>query len=80
MLIRISLIVAIIGGLAVAGINFISLKDKIDTTISARDKNAQDRDMEAEAKRKAQKRREAGGKKNGESSIANDSKVWSETG
>ena len=55
MLIRISLIVAIIGGLAVAGLNFVTLKDKITTTIDQRDQNAKDRDTEAGLKRKAEK-------------------------
>ena len=55
MLIRISLIVAIIGGLAVAGLNFVTLKDKINTTIDQRDQNAHDRDTEKEAHRKFEK-------------------------
>ena len=55
MLIRISLIVAIIGGLAVAGLNFVTLRDKITTTIDQRDQNAKDRDTEAGLKRKAEK-------------------------
>lgn len=42
MLIRISLIVAILGGLAVAGIDFFVLKDSITTTIADRDKFNQD--------------------------------------
>ena len=46
MLIRISLIVAVIGGLAVAGINFLALKDKITTTITQRDDFHKDRDKE----------------------------------
>ncbi len=37
MLIRISLIVAIIGGLAVAGVNFLTLKDNITKTLADRD-------------------------------------------
>jgi len=55
MLIRISLIVAIIGGLAVAGLNFVTLKDRITTTLKERDDNAAERDKEKEAHRKFEK-------------------------
>jgi vacuolar-type H+-ATPase subunit I/STV1 len=47
MLIRISLIVAIIGGLAVGGVNFFLIKDKVNRTIEERDK-------EKDAHKKAQ--------------------------
>ncbi|EEF60398.1 hypothetical protein [Pedosphaera parvula] len=55
MLIRIALIIAIIAGLAAGVLNFVQVKDKINTTISDRDKNAKDRDMERAEKQKAQK-------------------------
>jgi hypothetical protein len=55
MLIRISLIVAIIAALAGAGLNFFLIKDKIIATQDERDKNARDRDFERSEKVKAQK-------------------------
>ncbi|MDB6016227.1 MAG: hypothetical protein JWR19_716 [Pedosphaera sp.] len=55
MFLKISLIVAIIAGLAVAGLNFVVVKEKITTTLAERDKNAADRDTEAGLKRKAEK-------------------------
>ena len=55
MLIRITLIVAIIAGLAAGALNFLQIKEKITTTINQRDQNAKDRDKEAGEKRAAQK-------------------------
>ncbi|MDB6022356.1 MAG: hypothetical protein JWQ04_2213 [Pedosphaera sp.] len=55
MLIRISLIVAIIGGLAVGALNFLKVKENIIATIAQRDQNAKDRDSEMSQKQKAQK-------------------------
>src|SRR4051812_32976893 len=55
MLIRITLIVAIIAGLAAGALNFLQVKEKITTTISQRDQNAKDRDEEKSQKVKAQK-------------------------
>jgi hypothetical protein len=55
MLIRISLIVAILAGLAVAVLNFVTVKEKITTTIEARDKFHTERDQEAKDKKIAQK-------------------------
>lgn len=55
MLIRISLIVAIIASLAVAGLSFVMVKDRIEKTMADRDKNAQDRDTERAAKEKSQR-------------------------
>ena len=49
MLIRISLILAIIGGLAVAGVNFLTLKDNITKTLA-------DRDNEKHQKEETQRR------------------------
>jgi hypothetical protein len=54
MLIRIFLIIALVGGLAAAGINLFVVKDKIVTTITERDQFHTERDKEAEDKRKAQ--------------------------
>jgi hypothetical protein len=56
MLIRISLIVAILGGLAVAGITLLTLKEKITTTITQRDDYHKQRDNEAKLKNDAIKR------------------------
>ena len=55
MLIRISLITAIVLGLAVAGVNILVVKPNIDKTVAQRDQNAKDRDMERSEKQKAQK-------------------------
>ena len=55
MLIRISAIVAIVAALAVAGLSFVMVKERIETTMAARDKNAQDRDTERTAKEKSQR-------------------------
>jgi hypothetical protein len=55
MLIRICLIVAIVLGLGVAGINYFMVKDKITTTIAERDQNARDRDSEKHQKEVALK-------------------------
>jgi hypothetical protein len=55
MLMRICLIIALVGGLAAAGINLFVVKDKIVTTITERDQFHTERDKEAEDKRKAQK-------------------------
>jgi hypothetical protein len=55
MLMRIFLIIALVGGLAAAGINLFVVKDKIVTTITERDQFHTERDKEAEDKRKAQK-------------------------
>jgi hypothetical protein len=55
MLIRISLIVAILAGLAAAGLNFVTVKEKITTTINERDQNAKDRDNEKGLKVKAER-------------------------
>jgi len=46
MLIRITLIIAIIGGLAVGVLNFVQVKDKITTTINDRDQFHKERDQE----------------------------------
>jgi chromosome segregation ATPase len=55
MLIRITLIVAIIAGLAAGALNFLQVKEKITTTIAQRDQNAKERDDEKSQKVKAQK-------------------------
>jgi len=55
MLIRITLIIAIIGGLAVGVLNFVQVKDKITTTINDRDQFHKERDQEKTDKMKAQK-------------------------
>jgi uncharacterized protein (DUF3084 family) len=55
MLIRISLIVAILGGLAVAGIDFFVLKDNITKTIADRDTFNANWHTEADAHRKFEK-------------------------
>ena len=55
MLIRITLIVAIIGGLAVGVLNFVQVKEKIITTLHDRDQFHTERDKEAADKRTAQK-------------------------
>jgi DNA repair exonuclease SbcCD ATPase subunit len=55
MLIRISLIVAILGGLAVAGIDFLVLKDNITKTIADRDTFNANWHTEADAHRKFEK-------------------------
>jgi len=55
MLMRIFLIIALVGGLAAAGINLFVVKDKIVTTVKERDDFHTERDKEAEDKRKAQK-------------------------
>jgi uncharacterized membrane protein len=55
MLIRISLIVALIAGLAVAALNFVKVRDKITTLISQRDTEHAGR-MSAENERDATKR------------------------
>jgi hypothetical protein len=55
MLLRISLIGAILLGLAVGVINFVSISDKIKTTIDQRDQNAKDRDEQTGLKNKALK-------------------------
>ncbi|MDB6121372.1 MAG: hypothetical protein JWQ71_365 [Pedosphaera sp.] len=55
MLIRITLIVAIIAGLAAGALNFLQVKEKITTTISQRDQNAKERDEEKGLKVKALK-------------------------
>ncbi|MEO5802425.1 MAG: hypothetical protein ABIR24_02765 [Verrucomicrobiota bacterium] len=54
MLIRISLIIAIVAGLAAVGIGFVKVKEKIVTTMNERDQNAKDRDAEKAAKIKVQ--------------------------
>src|SRR5580704_11105789 len=55
MLIRITLIAAIVLGIAAGVLNFVQIKDKIQTTIAERDQNAKDRDDEKNQKQKAQK-------------------------
>jgi hypothetical protein len=55
MLIRISLIVAIVAGLAIGVLNFVVVKDKITTTIAARDQYHTERDTESAAHRKFEK-------------------------
>jgi DNA-binding transcriptional MerR regulator len=55
MLIRISLIIAIVLCLGVAGLNFFQVKDKIQTTISERDQFHKTADEETAAHRKFQK-------------------------
>jgi hypothetical protein len=55
MLIRITLIVAIIAGLAAGALNFLQVKEKITTTIAERDKFHTERDKEASDKKIAQK-------------------------
>lgn len=54
MLIRISLIIAIVAALAAVGIGFTKVKEKIVTTMDERDQNAKDRDAERAAKVKVQ--------------------------
>ena len=44
MLMRICLIVAIIGGLAVGGVNFFLIKKKVEATISQRDTEKRDKE------------------------------------
>lgn len=58
MLIRICLIVAIVGALAAAAINFLQVKDKIATTIKDRNDNAAGWATEKDAKNKALKERD----------------------
>jgi hypothetical protein len=55
MLMRICLIVAILAGLAAAGLNFVTVKEKITTTLKERDDFHTERDKEASDKVKAQK-------------------------
>jgi hypothetical protein len=55
MLIRISLIIAIIAGLAAAGLNFLQVKDKINQTIKDRDDFHTKADNELAAHRKFEK-------------------------
>jgi DNA polymerase III delta prime subunit len=55
MLLKITLVIAILAGLATAGLNFFQVKEKINTTIAQRDQNAKDRDQERSDKVKAQK-------------------------
>src|SRR5437868_6279727 len=55
MLMRICLIVAILAGLAAGVLNFVTVKEKITTTIAERDKNATDRDTEKGLKVKAER-------------------------
>lgn len=55
MLIRISLIVAIVAGLAAAGLNFLQVKDKITTTIQQRDDYHKTADTETAAHHKFEK-------------------------
>jgi predicted RNase H-like nuclease (RuvC/YqgF family) len=55
MLIRISLIVAIVAGLATAIIGFTELKSRLATTIQARDQFEQERDQERTAHNKTKK-------------------------
>jgi hypothetical protein len=55
MLIRISLIVAIVAGLATAIIGFTELKSRLSTTIAARDQFEQERDQERTAHTKTKK-------------------------
>jgi hypothetical protein len=55
MLIRIALIIAIIGGLAVGVVNFVQVKDKILTTIAARDAFHKTADEETAMHRKFEK-------------------------
>jgi hypothetical protein len=55
MLIRITLIVAIIAGLAAGALNFLQIKEKINTTITERNNFHTERDKEATDKRAAQK-------------------------
>ena len=45
MLIRISLIIAIVAGLAAAGIGFIKVKEKIVTTMDERDQEKKDKEI-----------------------------------
>ncbi len=54
MLIRISLIIAIVAGLAAAALNFVKVKEVLVTTMNERDQNAKDRDSERDQKVKAQ--------------------------
>jgi myosin heavy subunit len=53
MLMRICLIVAILAGLAAAGLNLVTVKEKITTTLKERDDFHTERDKEASDKRKA---------------------------
>src|SRR4051812_4084699 len=55
MLIRITLIVAIIAGLAAGALNFLQVKEKITTTIGERDKFHTERDAETKEKLKFSK-------------------------
>ncbi|HWF20033.1 MAG TPA: hypothetical protein VG754_12240 [Verrucomicrobiae bacterium] len=55
MLIRIALIVAILGGIAVGVVNFVWVKDKITTTINQRDEYHKTADTETAAHRKFEK-------------------------
>jgi hypothetical protein len=55
MLMRISLIAAIVLGLAVGVINFVSIREKITTTIAQREQFHTERDQETRDKQKAQK-------------------------
>jgi hypothetical protein len=55
MLIRITLIIAIIAGLAAGVLNFVQVKDKITTTLKERDDFHTDRDKEADLHRKFEK-------------------------
>jgi hypothetical protein len=55
MLIRITLIIAILGGLAAGVLNFVQVKDKITTTLKERDDFHADRDKEADLHRKFEK-------------------------
>jgi cell shape-determining protein MreC len=55
MLIRLSLIIAIIAGLAAAGITFTKVKEGVTTTISARDEFHKQRDIEEKSKQTALK-------------------------
>lgn len=54
MLIRISLIIAIVASLAAVGIGVVKVKEKIVTTMNERDQNAKERDAERAAKIKVQ--------------------------
>lgn len=54
MLIRISLIAAIVFGLATTALNFVKVKEVMVTTMNERDQNAKDRDSEKAEKVKAQ--------------------------
>jgi myosin heavy subunit len=55
MLIRITLIIAILGGLAVGVLNFVQVKDKITTTLADRDQFHKERDDQERQKKQALK-------------------------